>query len=108
MKTSEIWQLPVEQRMAAFIERWKDLNEYTGCRTLRECDEMATIADAIMQRLIRDHEQVEHLKEKLRNARLAAHWWKKLAKLLWAPAPDWEKRALAAEAKLRRAEGRDA
>lgn len=52
MTSDEIWSLPVEMRMAAFIDRWKDLEEHTGCRTPAERDEMAAIADAIMPALI--------------------------------------------------------
>lgn len=39
----KIFELPVEKRIDAFIERWKDLDEFTGCRTASEQNEMAEI-----------------------------------------------------------------
>jgi hypothetical protein len=52
----KIYDLPVELRVGALIERWKDLNEWTGCRTYAERNEMADIADAILPVLIRAYE----------------------------------------------------
>lgn len=52
MTTQEIWMLPVDQRIEAFIERWRELDEFTGNRTHAEHAEMAEIADAIMTPLI--------------------------------------------------------
>lgn len=40
-------------RFKTLVERWKDLNEWTGCRTMAERNEMAEIADAVMPELIR-------------------------------------------------------
>jgi hypothetical protein len=53
MTTKEIWMLPEEQRMQAFLDRYLELDEMTGNRTLREKDEMADIADAVMPTLIK-------------------------------------------------------
>jgi hypothetical protein len=53
MTLQEIWMLPVEERLLAFIERWKLLDERTGSRTVEEIREMGEIADAIMPELIR-------------------------------------------------------
>lgn len=55
MTTSEIWLLPEHERLHAFIDRWKELEEHTGNRTLAERDEMAEIADAILPFLIRQY-----------------------------------------------------
>jgi hypothetical protein len=52
MTTAEIWLLPVEARLPAFVARWEELAEKIGNRTLAEGDEMAEIADAIMERLL--------------------------------------------------------
>jgi len=52
----KIFALPVEKRIDAFIELWKDLNEFTGCRTLAERNAMAEIGDAILPTLIRERE----------------------------------------------------
>ena len=56
MTTQEIWALPVPDRMDAFIERWQELEETTGNRTLKERDEMAAIADAILSHLIEENQ----------------------------------------------------
>jgi GTP cyclohydrolase I len=53
VNAKEIYDLPVAKRLDAFIERYNDLAEHTGCRTAAETDEMHGIADAIMPELIR-------------------------------------------------------
>ena len=53
MCTKKIWLLPAEQRLAAFMERYMELDEYTGNRTAQECYEMTEIADAVLPALIR-------------------------------------------------------
>jgi hypothetical protein len=55
MTTQEIWMLEKDQRMDAFIERYLDLDEMTGNRTLVEKMEMLEIATAIMPTLIKEH-----------------------------------------------------
>jgi hypothetical protein len=69
--TIDIWAIPKEMRMAAFIDRWKDLEEHTGCRTLTERDEMAAIADAIMPALI-DAWDLRHPQHPTKNVRSPA------------------------------------
>jgi hypothetical protein len=61
MNTREIWMLPKEERLHAFIARWEEIAAYTGCHTLQEKDEMFEIAMAIMPHLLRERrEQVPH------------------------------------------------
>lgn len=52
MKTADIWKIhDDDERMRAFVERYRDLDEHTGNRTAAERDEMAEIADAILPAL---------------------------------------------------------
>lgn len=82
MKTSEIWMLPVERRMQAFIERWLELDEYSGNRTAAERWEMAEIADAILGSMIQTREATVAAFRQAKNA---------LEKIVaYAPGYDWE------------------
>ena len=53
MITKQIWLLPKEQRLAAFLDRYLELDEFTGNRTFEEKAEMAEIADAMLPAMIR-------------------------------------------------------
>jgi hypothetical protein len=64
MNAKEIWMLPAEQRLSAFLERYLELDEMTGNRTLQEKDEMAEIADAVLPVMIRFVAQVRGLAQK--------------------------------------------
>jgi hypothetical protein len=68
LPVSEIVKLPVEKRVDAFVERWLELDEWTGCRTFAERDEMATIADAVMTRLIERSRMLAQAGEDMRVA----------------------------------------
>jgi len=59
MITKEIWDLPKEQRLDAFIERYLDLDETTGNRTFAERNEMQEIAEAILPTLIRERQKTQ-------------------------------------------------
>ncbi len=61
MNIFDIWMVPTEQRtVGMFIERWKELAEQMGNRTMRERLEMAEIADAVMPELIAVWEKSEY------------------------------------------------
>lgn len=55
MRTSDIWMQEKERRLDLFIERYLELDEMTGNRTLAEKDEMLEIATAITPTLIANH-----------------------------------------------------
>lgn len=57
LTAKQIWTLPAEERLHAFIERWKELDEFTGNRTAAERAEMGEIAEAIVGRLILEYER---------------------------------------------------
>lgn len=60
MNTKEIWMvLDASERLYLFMERYQELDQFTGNRTPAERDEMAEIADAILPMLIR-HWLVTH------------------------------------------------
>lgn len=48
----EIMMLPAEQRLEPLLARYMDLDEFTGCRTTLEQQEMERIAEATMCHLI--------------------------------------------------------
>jgi len=62
MTTKEIWMLPNGQRLQAFLERYLELDEMTGNRTLAEKDEMLEIATAVMPTLIGTWEREHGIK----------------------------------------------
>jgi hypothetical protein len=49
----QIWMLPKDKRLATFLDRYLEMDEFTGNRTPQEKAEMAEIADAVMPALIR-------------------------------------------------------
>lgn len=63
MNAAHIWLEKREDRFALFIDRWKEIDQYTGCRTQLEKDEMAEIADAIIPGLLEGREAAHILCE---------------------------------------------
>ena len=45
--------LPADERLGLLCDRYSELDEFTGCRTAAEREEMQQIAEAILPRLIR-------------------------------------------------------
>lgn len=66
MKTKDIWKLEKDKRLAAFLDRYLELDEFTGNRTAEEKQEMAEIADAVLPTMIRFVAQIKSLTEKWR------------------------------------------
>jgi predicted transcriptional regulator len=58
MKTKEIWRLPIDKRIDAFIERYLELDEMQGCRTVEEKEECLEIATAIMPEMIKAYRKL--------------------------------------------------
>lgn len=54
--------LPKERRLQAFLQRYLELDEMTGNRTVAEKDEMLEIATAVMPTLIGVWERAEGFK----------------------------------------------
>lgn len=66
MNAKQIWLLPEDKRLIAFLDRYSELDQFTGNRTYQEKEEMAEISEAVMPALIRFVEQSHLLLNKWR------------------------------------------